>query len=247
MGPEPFPVVPLSLLRKEKLVVIALDKRMMGLVLTCGAVVVTATLALTPVAGAQPVAPAAPNGVTLTHPLTDNSALRLPAAANAARDARAARSLDYSQQVQQNDEWCWAADGASIEQFHGASTSQDQFCAAGKGTTAGNCPNQAAQIGEIVNGFRGTGFSASSAGGAVSFSTITQQIDAGNPALTGIYWTSGGGHAEVIYGYDAGNQSMDVGDPWPTYQRYRTQSYNDYLRNSEFTWGDTVVGITGGR
>jgi hypothetical protein len=40
---------------------------------------------------------------------------------------------------------------------------------------------------------------------------------------------------------------MDVGDPWPTYQRYRTQSYNDYLSNSEFTWGDTVVGITGGR
>jgi hypothetical protein len=230
---------------KEKLVVIALDKRMMGMVSTCGAVVATVTLVLTPAAGAQPAAPPTPNGVTLTHPLTDNSALRLPP--NPALAAKAAASLDYSQQVQQNDEWCWAADGASIEQFHGASTSQEQFCAAGKGTSAGNCPNEAAQIGEIVDGFRGTGFSASSAGGAVSFQTITQQIDAGNPALTGIYWTSGGGHAEVIYGYDASNQSMDVGDPWPTYQRYRTQSYNDYLSNSEFTWGDTVVGISGGR
>ncbi|GAB3146961.1 papain-like cysteine protease family protein [Amycolatopsis sp. NPDC004378] len=218
--------------------VIALDRKRLGLLLACGA---AATLALAPQAAAATPAPV-PNGLVLTHPLADNSHFKLGAAAQA---ATAAVSLDYSQQVQQNDEWCWAADGASIEQFHGASTSQEEFCAAGKGTSPGYCPNEAAQIDEIVNGFHGTGFSGQSAGGAVSFATIRQQIDAGNPALTGIYWTAGGGHAEVIYGYDAANQSMNVGDPWPTYQRYRTQSYNDYLRNSEFTWGDTVVGIAG--
>ncbi|MCR6489780.1 hypothetical protein M8542_43910 [Amycolatopsis sp. OK19-0408] len=227
--------------------VIALDRKAFGMALACCAAVTAATLALAPTAGAAtPGGPAAPvpNGLTLTHPLKDNSHFKLAAAGRA---ATAAVSLDYSQQVQQNDEWCWAADGASIEQFHGASTSQEDFCAAGKGTMPGYCPNEAAQIDEIVNGFHGTGFSADSAGGAVSYSAITQQIDAGNPALTGIYWTSGGGHAEVIYGYDAANQSMDVGDPWPTYQRYRTQSYNDYLQNSEFTWGDTVVDIAAGR
>ncbi|WP_329056169.1 hypothetical protein OG738_21405 [Amycolatopsis sp. NBC_01488] len=228
--------------------VIALDKKLMGMALTCGVAVTTVTLALCPAAGAATMdghAAPVPNGLILTHPLADNSHFKLGTAG--VRAARAAVSLDYSQQVQQNDEWCWAADGASIEQFHGASTSQEDFCAAGKGTTPGYCPNEAAQIDEIVNGFHGTGFSAESAGGAVSYSTITRQIDAGDPALTGIYWTSGGGHAEVIYGYDASNQSMDVGDPWPTYQRYRTQSYDSYLQNSDFTWGDTVVGIAGGR
>ncbi|SFW67531.1 papain-like cysteine protease family protein [Amycolatopsis australiensis] len=222
--------------------VIAFDRGRPVVAVVCGVVVTTAALVLAPAAQAAPAAPV-PNGLTLTHPLADNSHFRLGAAPRAATTA--AVSLNYSQQVQQNDEWCWAADGASIEQFHGAPTSQEEFCAAGKGTSPGYCPNEAAQIDEIVNGFHGTGFSAESAGGAVSFSTITQQIDAGDPALTGIYWSTGGGHAEVIYGYDAANRSIDVGDPWPTYQRYRTQSYDDYLQNSQFTWGDTVVGIAG--
>ncbi|UMO99750.1 papain-like cysteine protease family protein [Amycolatopsis sp. EV170708-02-1] len=158
----------------------------------------------------------------------------------------ASKQLNYTQQVQQYDQWCWAADGSSIERSMGGTASQAQFCAAGKGTSAGYCPNQPAQIYEIVRGFRGTGFSAQDAGGPIGFSSVVSQIDAGILNLTGIYWTSGGGHAEVIYGYDSANQSIMVGDPWPTYQRYQTWNYNQYRSNGQFRWNDTIVNIRKG-
>ncbi|WP_372452280.1 papain-like cysteine protease family protein [Saccharothrix obliqua] len=155
----------------------------------------------------------------------------------------ASKRLNYTQQVQQQNQWCWAATGSSIEQLLGGTANQQAFCAAGKGTSPGYCPNQPAQIPEIVRGFRGTGFNAQDARGPISFASITKQIDAGIPNLTGIYWTSGGGHAEVIYGYDTANQSLLIGDPWPTYQRYQTWSYSQYLNNSRFRWNDTIVNI----
>ncbi|MFC3455685.1 papain-like cysteine protease family protein [Amycolatopsis speibonae] len=158
----------------------------------------------------------------------------------------ASKQLNYTQQVQQQNQWCWAADGSSIERAQGGSATQAQFCAAGKGSSAGYCPNQAAQISEIVRGFRGTGFSAQDAGGPIGFNSVVSQVDAGILNLTGIYWTSGGGHAEVIYGYDSANQSIMVGDPWPTYQRYQTWNYNQYRSNGQFRWNDTIVNIRKG-
>ncbi|KFZ78136.1 hypothetical protein ED92_34170 [Amycolatopsis sp. MJM2582] len=158
----------------------------------------------------------------------------------------ASKQLNYTQQVQQYNQWCWAADGSSIERSLGGTATQAQFCAAGKGTSAGYCPNQPAQIYEIVRGFRGTGFSAQDAGGPIGFSSVVSQIDSGILNLTGIYWTSGGGHAEVIYGYDSANQSIMVGDPWPTYQRYQTWNYNQYRSNGQFRWNDTIVNIRKG-
>ncbi|KZB82958.1 papain-like cysteine protease family protein [Amycolatopsis regifaucium] len=158
----------------------------------------------------------------------------------------ASKQLNYTQQVQQYNQWCWAADGSSIERSQGGTASQAQFCAAGKGTSAGYCPNQAAQIPEIVRGFRGTGFSAQDAGGPIGFASVVSQIDSGILNLTGIYWTSGGGHAEVIYGYDSTNQSIMVGDPWPSYQRYQTWNYNQYRSNAQFRWNDTIVNIRKG-
>ncbi|MBB5953863.1 putative membrane protein [Saccharothrix tamanrassetensis] len=167
-----------------------------------------------------------------------------PARAPLSATPLATKKLNYTQQVQQQNQWCWAATGASIEQTLGVTVSQQAFCAAGKGSSAGYCPNQAAQIPEIVRGFRGTGFNAQDARGPIGFASITQQIDAGIPHLTGIYWTSGGGHAEVIYGYDSTNQSVFIGDPWPSYQRYQTWTYNQYRSNSRFRWNDTIVNIT---
>ncbi|WP_026425670.1 papain-like cysteine protease family protein [Actinokineospora inagensis] len=157
-----------------------------------------------------------------------------------------AKKLTYTQQVQQQDNWCWAATGASIERSLGGTATQRTFCAAGKGAQPGYCPNEGAEIPEIVRGFQGTGFQAQDAGGTVSYATIVGQIDAGSPSLTGIYWTSGGGHAEVIYGYDQANKTILLGDPWPSYQRYQTWAYNRYLSNAQFQWGDTIVNITKG-
>ncbi|MFD2470877.1 papain-like cysteine protease family protein [Amycolatopsis silviterrae] len=186
-----------------------------------------------------------PNGLIKTATHTQVREIQ-PLGARTSHALPASKQLDYSQQVQENDQWCWAADGASIEQSQGGSASQEEFCAAGKGSPGGYCPNEAAQIYEIVQGFQGTGFSAQDANGPISYSSIQNQVNSGILNLTGIYWTSGGGHAEVIYGYDSSNQSLMVGDPWPTYERYQTWDYNQYRRNGQFTWNDTIVNIKKG-
>lgn len=158
----------------------------------------------------------------------------------------ASKQLSYNQQVQENDQWCWAADGSSIEQSQGGTASQADFCAAGKGTQSGYCPNEGGQISEIVQGFQGTGFSAESANGPISYDSVQNQVNSGILNLTGIYWTSGGGHAEVIYGYDNTNNSIMVGDPWPSYERYQTWDYTQYQSNAQFNWNDTIVNIKKG-
>ncbi|SER13343.1 papain-like cysteine protease family protein [Actinokineospora terrae] len=194
----------------------------------------------TPLAGG-----ARPAGIQGAHAARDNSALRIPSAASAAVPSGAAASyyLRYTQQVQKYNQWCWAADGSSIEQYYGATTTQDQFCAAAKGTQVGYCPNEAGALYQIVNGFRRTGFTASQVGNAMSWSSTVAQVTAGQPIMTVISWTSGGAHAEVIYGYDATNGTISVGDPWVSYNRYWTSSYNSYLSNSQFAWTDSVSGI----
>lgn len=189
---------------------------------------------------------ARPSGLIADHPIHPASSLLLSHATNSgsAQQPTAAKQLGISQQVQQQDEWCWVASSVTVEQFEGASTTQPQFCAAALGTQVGACPNQPGQISDVINGLNNTGFNGQSAGGAISYSAWQQQTNAGMPTLQGIYWTSGGGHMETGYGYDASNNSVLVGDPWPTYQRYQTFAYNDYVRNANFTWGDTVENIS---
>ncbi|RKT55275.1 papain-like cysteine protease family protein [Saccharothrix australiensis] len=207
-------------------------------------VVLALTAVLSPVSATAAtddrVAP--PNGLIRTQEHTEVREV-VPTRAPLDVTPRASKKLNYTQQVQQQDQWCWAATGASIERTLGVTVSQQAFCAAGKGGVPGYCPNEGAEIPEIVDAFHGTGFKAEDANGPISFTSITQQIDAGIPHLTGIYWTSGGGHAEVIYGYDSTNQTLMVGDPWPAYQRYQTWNYTQYRRNARFTWGDTIVNI----
>ncbi|WP_156892907.1 papain-like cysteine protease family protein [Actinokineospora enzanensis] len=213
-------------------------RRGLPAVIAAAAAITAVVLPSTGSASAASGAQARPNGLIKT---AEHTEVKEIAPWRASLDAAplAAKKLTYTQQVQTQDQWCWAADGSSIERSLGGTASQQQFCAAGKG----RCVNQGAQISEIVRGFQGTGFNAQDAGGPVSFATITKQIDAGSPQLTGIYWTSGGGHAEVIYGYDSSNQTIYIGDPWPSYQRYQTWNLTQYRSNSQFRWNDTIVNI----
>ncbi len=209
---------------------------------------VSVTLALatvlSPTASASTGDQSTPNGLIRTEEHTQVREIEPPGGAPLGSAPLASKRLTYTQQVQQQDQWCWAATGASIERTLGVTVSQATFCAAGKNASPGWCPNEGAEIPEIVDGFNGTGFNAEDANGPISYESVTKQIDAGIPHLTGIYWSSGGGHAEVVYGYDTANQTMLIGDPWPSYQRYQTWNYTQYRRNARFTWGDTIVNIT---
>lgn len=171
----------------------------------------------------------------------------LPLSGTASAAPAAAGTLNISMQVQQQDEWCWAASGVTVLAYEGRSVSQNAFCDGARGLPSGyQCPNQPASSQDIVNGLDAQGASSRDVGDALNFSSVQSQIDAGHPFIVAIQWSAGGGHAEVGYGYDSASQTMSVGDPWPTDQRYTTYAWRDFLQNSQFTWVDTIANITAG-
>ncbi|WP_020671423.1 papain-like cysteine protease family protein [Amycolatopsis nigrescens] len=161
-------------------------------------------------------------------------------------DMRIAATLQINQLVQEQNQWCWAASGLTIGRYlgKGTSTSQNDFCNYARGYPQGTrCPNQPAELTDAQRGLQGIGVSPGVTSGAIGFSTVRSEIDGNRPIETGIYWTAGGGHAQVIHGYDAATQMMYYGDPWPQSARYSSMSYNSYVRNSQFQWGGSLYRI----
>lgn len=155
-----------------------------------------------------------------------------------------AAELGIDMQVQEQDEWCWAASGDTIAAYLGHGTDQNPFCDLAIGQdTAYQCPNQAGQLSWDQNAFQALGISPGVESGAADFSRIATDIDAGHPLETGISWTAGGGHAEVIYGYDAASQTITFGDPWPDDPRANQMDYYSYVSNDQFTLDDTLSQI----
>ncbi|MFI6045634.1 papain-like cysteine protease family protein [Nocardia sp. NPDC051321] len=158
--------------------------------------------------------------------------------------AAGAKTLPYAQQVQEWNQWCWAADGASISTYLGHRIAQADYCKLVH-DTAGNklCPNESASLEEIASAFEKIGFNAS-VGSPFAMTKIAAEISSNRPILTGIAWAAGGGHAQVVYGYNANTGTVTYGDPWPTSQRIVTQTLASYTQNSEWAWFGEDYGIT---
>ncbi|MEU7138400.1 papain-like cysteine protease family protein [Nocardia sp. NPDC046473] len=154
------------------------------------------------------------------------------------------KTLPYAQQVQEWNQWCWAADGASISTYLGHRIAQTDYCKLVHNAARGKpCPNESASLEEIANAFKKIGFNAS-VGSPFSMTKIAAEISANRPILTGIAWAAGGGHAQVVYGYDADAGTITYGDPWPTSRRIVTQTLASYTQNSEWAWFGEDYGIT---
>ncbi|AEW99700.1 papain-like cysteine protease family protein [Streptantibioticus cattleyicolor] len=165
----------------------------------------------------------------------------------AAATVHPAGQLNFNELAQEQDEWCWDATGLSVAQFlgHGADVDQNTFCDYARGLSPGDpCPNQPGELTDVQAGWSGTGMSnvGSVADGALDFQTVARSIDAGSPVEVGISWTSGGGHANVLYGYDASSGQLLYADPWPSNPRYGEMDYNSYVSNGEFTWDQSLYG-----
>jgi hypothetical protein len=119
----------------------------------------------------------------------------------------------------------------TVAKFLGkGNVSQNDFCNLARGYPTGyHCPNQAGQLQWVQSAFSRLGIRPGSVTSALSFATLSTEIDGSRPVETGIYWTAGGGHAQVIYGYDAASQTIYYGDPWPSSPRY-----------SQFRWAESL-------
>jgi hypothetical protein len=165
----------------------------------------------------------------------------VPSSAWADDGAQTAKKLDISMQAQENDNWCWAAAGNTIAAFFGHSYTQNQFCNMAFGNSVDHtCPNDQATLENDQNAFSQIGMSSGEVNGVLDFSTIVSQIDAGRPIETRIEWSAGGGHMEVLYGYDQSQNLVYWGNPWPDSDRYEWENYDYYVSNSSFSWTDSL-------
>ncbi|MFH9354322.1 papain-like cysteine protease family protein [Kitasatospora sp. NPDC017646] len=199
------------------------------------------TVAATTPAVAAPVAPGAV-------PALDRAAHQVrPAAApgSTADLAGTYKKLNIAMQQQQQTNWCWAASGNTIATWFGYNYSQNQFCNAAFGRSIdSSCPNSQASLADVQNGLDWVGINPGSyVTGYLRYSTVQSEVDANRPIETRIQWSSGGGHMNVLYGYDTGNNWVYWGDPWPSNYRYNWADYWYYVNNDTFSWTHSLYRI----
>lgn len=155
------------------------------------------------------------------------------------------KTLNIGMQQQQNSNWCWAASGDTIASWFGYTYSQNQFCDAAFGrSTDSSCPNSQAALDNVQNALSWIGINPGNyVTGYLYYSTVQNEINSNRPVETRIQWSSGGGHMEVLYGYDTGNNWVYWGDPWPSDNRYNWADYNYYVSNSSFSWTHSLYQI----
>ncbi|MFE5329281.1 papain-like cysteine protease family protein [Embleya sp. NPDC056575] len=196
---------------------------------------VTAALCLAvPLAGNASAAPARPS-----------VAAPLKVAPGAPHAAYGAKQLALTELTQVQNQWCWAATGLSVARYlgRGLNTSQNTFCDYARGLpTNYQCPNQPGELSDVQRAWSRLGMRPGQVTGTLDLGTVASSIDANSPIVVGIYWTAGGGHANVLYGYDSDNGTLMYSDPWPSSQRYGEMDYNSYVSNYEFQWAESLYG-----
>ncbi|MGW2253210.1 papain-like cysteine protease family protein [Kitasatospora sp. NPDC001660] len=155
-------------------------------------------------------------------------------------------ALDITMQKQVQDQWCWDASGLTIATYWGYNQySQYDFCRLAQQGRWLDCNDRPATLDDMANGLSAMGFRN---GGYdlnrnASFSEVANEIANGRPFAVRIGWASGGGHMNVIYGYDSTSNMIAVGDPWPSTQTYTWWNFNTYVDNGSFRWTHSRVGI----
>ncbi|MFG2291829.1 papain-like cysteine protease family protein [Streptomyces sp. NPDC048603] len=157
------------------------------------------------------------------------------------------RTLKIDMQKQVRTQWCWDASGVTIAKYWGRTVTQEQFCRLAAQGTWVDCNNQPATLEDMANGLARLGLrdSGRSLYRNASFGETAGEIGAGRPFGVRFGWRSGGGHMNVIYGYDKASNMIAVGDPWQTTQTYTWWNYNTYVNNNSFQWTHSRIGIQG--
>ncbi|MEV0193870.1 papain-like cysteine protease family protein [Kitasatospora purpeofusca] len=148
---------------------------------------------------------------------------------------------------QEKSQWCWSASGLTIAKFQGYGSTQADFCKRASSYAGGpSCDNQPARLEDMANAWYDLGMANPGTGlvRAASFAEVTSDVKAARPIGARIGWKSGGGHMNVVYGFDTSNNTIAVGDPWPDTTTYTWWNYNDYVNNSSFRWTHSRTGIS---
>ncbi|MGW6567702.1 papain-like cysteine protease family protein [Streptomyces sp. NPDC054975] len=171
----------------------------------------------------------------------------LPVCGSSRPTPATAKTINIDMQKQVRTQWCWDASGVTIAKHWGYTVSQERFCQLAAQGTWVNCNNQPATLEDMGNGLAklGLGNSGRSLYRNASFNESAAEIAAGRPFAVRFGWRTGGGHMNVIYGYDSATNMIAVGDPWQTTQTYTWWNYSTYANNNSFQWTHSRIGIQG--
>jgi hypothetical protein len=151
--------------------------------------------------------------------------------------------IGFTMQLQQQNEWCWAAVSVSVNLYYHSTSGQTQCAVANAalgqttccqdGSTAKcNQPwflNQALQIVGNLN---------VASSGKATQTAVKNEIKQCRPMCLRIGWTGGGGHFVAIYGLLG--QRINVGDPWYGNSVVNYASFPDSYQGGG-TWTDTYT------
>lgn len=153
----------------------------------------------------------------------------------ASATAPATRDLVFTQQRQEQREWCWAAVTVSVLIFFHPEVMATQCGLANAELGRGDCCwngkdpacNQPRALesplskARVLNGLPRP---------VVPFAAVVSEIDGGRPLAYRIVWPSGGGHAVVVHGYSHGASGIWVRVADPFFQS-GTYLYNVFCTN----------------
>lgn len=150
---------------------------------------------------------------------------------------------DIAMYKQEKTQWCWVASGLTIAKYQGFGSTQADFCT--RAQPYYGCDNKPATLDDMARAWSsfgmhpGTGLNK-----AAPFDQIYTDVKATRPLAARIGWRSGGGHMNVIFGFDTSNNTIAVADPWPDTTTFTWWNYNDYVGNNSFQWTHSRVGIS---
>ncbi|MCI8539817.1 MAG: hypothetical protein HFF18_14365 [Oscillospiraceae bacterium] len=142
---------------------------------------------------------------------------------------------------QEKKYWCWAATAECILDYFGISTTQESFVSLVKGITP--APNVTALDSEVYDGLYDYGLTGTIRAASISFSSTASEIYNERPIYAGISWSSGGGHAVVICGYDSDSKMIEYMEPDDG--TFHQMLYSKFKGGSSSSrdWDGTIYGL----
>ena len=128
--------------------------------------------------------------------------------------------LNYNQQHQEQDNWCWAAVSTSIDLFYSPGNGTTQCALANQIHNQTDCCTNGSSPGCDRTAITGNVLSSlgrlrSQVQRALSFVEVDDELNAAQPVAARIGWSSGGFHVVVISGNgDTADEMLTVRDPW---------------------------------
>ncbi|SDZ03643.1 Papain-like cysteine protease AvrRpt2 [Evansella caseinilytica] len=156
----------------------------------------------------------------------------------------AASLSNYPSVVQEKSNWCWAATGSSILKYYGLSVSQCNFYKEAKVNSSCSA-NETGTITEVMRGLSSYNVGSSLYSGAYSFSGAKYQIDDSKPLWVRWRWSSGTGHAVVIYGYYTAMSTNYVYYMDPASGTKTSMAYSSFVGGGNYkqTWTHTLYNV----